>query len=155
MGLSLWTDGWSGPSRFPGNMCWVLNRWYSVSEWQGLAVMNLLLAWASQNIWCTRGFFDGCLFVIPANNNSVILSNYISFSAEVLSGCTDSKGWELQSMLLRQPGTVLRLPLTSCLGMQSRLLHKMWLTLSLSLSHTHRAFPVAKFHIQHDLFIAG
>lgn len=28
-------------------------------------------------------------------------------------------------------------------------------TYSLSLSHTHRAFPVAEFHIQHDLFIAG
>lgn len=91
-------------------------------------VMNLLLSWAlkAPDILIT--------YVIPANNNSVTISNYLSFCPELLTGC---KGWELQSVLLRQPGPVLRLPLTSCLGMQSWLLHKMWLTLFLSRTHTH------------------
>lgn len=57
------------------------------------------------------------------------------FFPELLGGCKDTKWREPWSMLLQQPGTVLKLPLISFLGIQSWLLRKMWL--SVPLTHTH------------------
>lgn len=70
-------------------------------------------------------------------NRSVTILHYLNFFPELLGGCKDTKWREPWSMLLQQPGTVLKLPLISFLGIQSRLLRKMWLSVSLTHTHTH------------------
>lgn len=52
---------------------------------------------------------------------------------------------EPYTMLLQQPKAVLKLPLISFLGIQSRLLHKMWLSVCLPEIHTHTHTVIGVF----------
>lgn len=75
----------------------------------------------------------------------ITLWQYRIISHFLLKSLVAARAWELQNTFPWQPGTVLRLPLTSCLAMQSSLLHKALLTLT----HTHTVagvFPVTAFH---------